>query len=223
MQIVPQNWLVGSRNACCEKYFSYAYNECMGNAATTIGWYPAWAHSLSDAKCLKDKDVPNYMRRDQSNWIHADVSGCCKRYYESAYDECVGASGGNASGPVSKWYPAWANNGEKDVKCIFGFDAPDFMKNKPGDWLYDDISACCERYYSFSLYPCIVSSGGNLTSVATNKWYVDWANEICVKKCDDTLDSSCGGLAKPWDELFNNSVDCCNKKLNWIPLNECTP
>ena len=221
MQYAADIWLTGSKIACCLKYFNYAYNHCMGAAATALGYYPAWAHSSNDSKCLMDNQVPDYMRQSPGVWIYNDVSACCKRYYDYAYDDCVTASGGTATAAVSKWYPSWANEGD-DVKCIFDTNAPNYMKKEAGSWLYDDMSKCCERYYGYSMNECLLESGGSSAALASQKWYVDWKKEVCVKDCDDSADPSCGGLAQSWDELFDESDDCCKKKLSWVPRKHCT-
>jgi hypothetical protein len=224
MQNSPSLWLSKSRKECCDKYFGYAYNECMGISAVAVGWYPAWAHSDNEAKCLNDNHVPNYMRQDEGTWILDDVASCCERYYDYSFDECITASGGSSIAPVYKFYPAWAIN-EYDAKCINGTDAPGYMKKSPNLWLFDDASSCCKRYYEYAGSQCLVDSGGTSSSVATNKWYVDYSNDVCVKDCDDSNDAQCGGLAELWQrsEMFVDSDSCCKKKLHWVKRSECTP
>jgi hypothetical protein len=222
MQLSPDIWLTDSKQACCKQYFSFAMAECMGVGTTVLGWYPDWANEGNDAKCHLDDNVPNYMRQDPSSWIYPDVDSCCERYYNYAQDECIIASGGTAPVAVSKWYPAWAKEGN-DSKCIFGADAPSYMKIQAAIWLYDDASACCERYYGYAMNTCLVASGGSPSAIAMAKWYVKWDTETCVKNCEDSSDLSCGGLAESWDELFDDPDTCCKKKLSHVARKNCTP
>lgn len=66
------------------------------------------------------------------------------------------------------------------------------------------------------------ASGGALAGAGTNRWYVKYVDELCVKDCDDSNDGECGGLAKPWDELFDDSSTCCSEKLHWVKHSDCT-
>ncbi len=34
--------------------------------------------------------------------------------------------------------------------------------------------------------------------------------------CEEDIGGSCGGLAKPWDTLFDRKSECCEKKLTFI-------
>ena len=214
-------WLSDSREECCKRYYSYAYNDCIGISALAIGWYPAWAHNDDEAKCTNDNKIPDYMRNDPDSWVYPDPSSCCEDYYSYDMSNCLTASGVSLTTSEYKFYPAWAVEND-DAKCINGTDYPGYMKRSPELWLFDDLVDCCQRFYDYAGRDCVTDSGGTLTNIATNKWYVRYKDDVCVKDCYDENDTQCGGLAKPWDELFDDSVTCCSKKLYWVKKSECT-
>jgi hypothetical protein len=57
--------------------------------------------------------------------------------------------------------------------------------------------------------------------VCTPLWYIN-CDGVCVMSCEEDIGGSCGGLAKPWDTLFDRKSECCEKKLTSIgvPFNE---
>jgi len=62
--------------------------------------------------------------------------------------------------------------------------------------------------------PKPVSTGGS------GRWYVRWGTETCVQDCEPVA-GSCGGLAEPWDFLFNTVTQCCQIKLPYKHLGWC--
>jgi hypothetical protein len=215
-------WLSSSKQECCETFFSYAYNACMGISAAAIGWYPVWAHSDNEAKCVNDNAIPDYMRADSKSWVYPDATSCCRRYYDYQVEECL-SNTGVTTVEEYKFYPAWAIQ-DSSPKCINGTDAPHYMKRSPEIWLSDDAEECCKTHYFYDENVCISASGGSVAQIATDKYYANYATEVCVKDClVDESDPECGGLAKPWYELFDNAKKCCASKLNWVKLRDCTP
>ena len=51
--------------------------------------------------------------------------------------------------------------------------------------------------------------------VCTPMWYIN-CDGVCVMSCPVNIGGSCGGLAKPWDTLFDRKSECCEKKLTFI-------
>jgi len=99
-------WMYSSQEACCKRYYSFAYSACMGADSTAIGYYPAWDGSST---CLNDNNVPDYMRNKPSLWVYGDLESCCRRYYGWEYQDCMDNSQlgtGSISQPSStyKWY-----------------------------------------------------------------------------------------------------------------------
>ena len=122
-----------------------------------------------------------------------------------------------------KFYPAWAIQ-DSSPKCINGTDAPHYMKRSPEIWLSDDAAECCKTHYFYDENVCISASGGSVAQIATDKYYANYATEACVKDClVNESDPECGGLAKSWYELFDTAKKCCENKLGWVELRDCTP
>ena len=71
-----------SKDACCQRYYSWDYNNCVGDEGTAIsGYWPNWG--FQDIKCLNntEKKLPEYMQLDQGKWLYDDAESCCENYY----------------------------------------------------------------------------------------------------------------------------------------------
>jgi len=171
-------------------------------------WYPDW--SGRSETCKNDGGAPMYMKRS-GTFFENSLDKCCERYYKYTYSDCAGNAGTVPSG----FYPNW---GGSEQKCI---NAPARI---PGNWLYDNIDSCCERYYSSELSDCIVASGGYIPPPAdgSTEWFVDGFLHKCVKSCNDPADSQCGGFAKSWNEKFNTAAQCCSERLWYVEQSDCT-
>ena len=94
--------------------------------------------------------------------------------------------------------------------------------------LFDTADDCCNaKLFWVQSAKCIADS--TLTSVAaisdqgSGDWYVDWIRQKCVKDCQkNSGDSSCGGLAKRWDELYSSASACCSSQLSYKDAEDCT-
>jgi len=87
--------------------------------------------------------------------------------------------------------------------------APQYQKLNPSDWFYDNLEACCDRYYPHSKKSqCMNEKGSGL-------WFVDYKNNKCTLDCVESNGPRCGGLADG-EDLFLDPMSCCNAKLSWI-------
>ena len=77
-----------SLEACCQRYYSWAYQSCAGDAGEVIsGYYPNWGNQLT--KCLNTTEsMPEYMQTDPEKWLYDDVQSCCENYYRT-YTQCA--------------------------------------------------------------------------------------------------------------------------------------
>lgn len=84
--------------------------------------------------------------------------------------------------------------------------------------LYGSVEACCtHKLYWVSPSTCVQQSA--LQSVTgTEKWYVDWILQKCVKDCDSG--EGCGGLAMTFNTLYED-VDICCSMIFWKDRSEC--
>ena len=137
-----------------------------------------------------------------------------ERYYASAYSKCTG----DAAVAIG-YYPVFDSNTQSI--CVNDTMVPDYMRVNP-QWVHSSVKSCCERHYSWAYSDCIAGSDsdGTISSLGTNKWYVDYLSEVCKQDCSEGSDT-CGGLAKTWDTLYDTAADCCGGKLWWIPTTTC--
>jgi len=180
-------------------------------------WYPDWSWSGRSETCKNDGGAPMYMKRS-GTFFENSLDKCCEKYYKYTYSDCVGDAGTVLSG----YYPNW---GRSEQKCINAPETlPGYMRNNPGNWLYDNIDSCCERYYISELSECIVASGGYIPPPAngSTEWFEDELLHKCVKSCNDPADSQCGGFAKSWNEKFNTAAQCCSERLWYVERSDCT-
>lgn len=64
-----------------------------------------------------------------------------------------------------------------------------------------------------------------MSSIATDKYYVDYNTETCKQDClvKDSVPGTknCGGLAPSHKTLFSDATTCCEKTLFWKDENDC--
>ena len=100
--------------------------------------------------------------------------------------------------------------------CKSDGNQPLYMELYPALWLYDNLEACCERYFGgFGKSRCMNEVGSGL-------WLVDHAEEKCVLDCEEGSGVMCGGLATAAsDQLFTSPWSCCQEKLSWVLTEFC--
>lgn len=216
-----------SLEACCNRYYSWDVFACTGGVGTApSGFYPNWEGTKP--KCLNSTEtpdeLPDYMW-ENPEWLSDDLETCCETHFGWAKSECIGRSGGDISAlATGKWYVNHQDQICQQDCAEAGGTCGGLAK--PHDTLYDTPAACCAEKLSWIVTStCEVhstlSTSTGVTAVGTNQWYIDWWLEKCVKDCDESLDPSCGGLAKRWDELFGSSSECCDR-IAYIERAECT-
>ena len=98
---------------------------------------------------------------------------------------------------------------------------PNYMRKNLEKWLEDDIESCCGKYYKWAYSDCISLSGNIPFAPATHKWYANQPEDICQQDCPEEDGGSCGGLARPWDTLYENLTACCVEEIFWIVSPAC--
>ncbi|KAL7532360.1 hypothetical protein ACHAXR_007556 [Thalassiosira sp. AJA248-18] len=209
-------------------------------------FYPDWKGAGS-GKCLNDGNAPTYMKKGK--YIKESLASCCKRWYSWDVHTCMGDKrlhDGNAPTYMKKGkyiekslascYKRWHSWDvhtcmdweTQDTKCLNATEIksdnmPDFMRKAPGPWLADSIEECCERYFAWEYGSCVSESGGDATDTSTRKWYLSHMDSVCKQDCPKQSGPNCGGIAKQWDQLYESAEECCDDKLQWIPISVCVP
>ena len=86
------------------------------------------------------------------------------------------------------------------------------MTNNPTAWMYAAQEDCCDRYYSWNKVKCMGIVAGAPAASGTSKWYADYSTDKCVKDC---VGAGCGGIAEPWDILYDTKKSCCTERIWW--------
>ncbi|KAL7425734.1 hypothetical protein ACHAXM_000147 [Skeletonema potamos] len=148
-------WHESSKDACCKRYFMWAYNECAGQSAEYLpGYYPVWGNT--EPRCATG-NPPNYMRDNPKGWIHKTIEECCRNNF--VWDtNCVANSGGVAVVDLTAalYYADW----ERTKTCINDGHAPGYMKSSPKLWMYDTILSCCKANYFWRERECMAMLPG---------------------------------------------------------------
>lgn len=183
--------------------------------ALLVKWYPDWRGQ--SGTCKNDGNAPTYMKVF-GIYFESSLDACCKRYFGWDLSVCNGSSGPVPSG----FFPNW---GGTEQRCINSTESPNllpnYMRQNSEQWLNDDVGTCCERHFNWVYGDCIELSGGNSSEIATNKWYVNQRDEVCQRDCPEGNGGSCGGLARPWNALYETVANCCAQKLSWISPETC--
>lgn len=83
------------------------------------------------------------------------------------------------------------------------------MIANPSMWMFDTLTACCEKHYGYNLSACTGAS----SSAGTSKFYMDWGANKCVQDCEGA--APCGGIAESWDTKYDTKAECCDEKMGW--------
>jgi len=216
-----------SLDACCKRYYNWAYHECAGVSATTpSGYFPNWSYvqgSTGDT-CVDDGGLmPDYMRINPDGWLMSTVEACCARYFTGNYNQCVLSTPSGSAVVATVGSSNWYVQGEVCKQdCAEGTVDTCGGYSDPWNQLYASASACCtEKLPWITASLCEARSTNSVTVSSTNLWFVDYTIDKCVKDCDNPSDIDCGGIATPWNTLFSDASVCC-KKLWFIERSECT-
>ena len=98
-----------------------------------------------------------------------------------------------------------------------------------GDGKYDTVEECCTEALSYKCPgggPCDECTNAPFTPLTpdTNQWYTK--NDICVRNCETTAGSDCGGVnLESWSTKYASMEECCEEGIPWKcpgwPSNVC--
>lgn len=174
-------------------------------------YYPDW--DGTNESCIIDGAEPEYMRANAYGYyLFVSLQDCCEQHFSWMVNECAGTVDQTTAG---MFYPDWEGG---NIGCLDDGNAPSYMMNNPTSWMHETLEACCTRNYAWNYNTCM-GAGGGAAATGTSKWYVDYNDSICVQDCVGS--APCGGLADPWDSLYDDAAKCCSQRLNWIKSTTC--
>jgi hypothetical protein len=98
-------------------------------------------------------------------------------------------------------------------------DSGSLRLSDPTSPLYADINQCCTEAIPWvSTDFCVSRSSGGYS----NKWFVDdYSTQTCVQDCA-TGGANCVSATKPSTDFYDTAEECCNGKLNWVDVVQCS-
>lgn len=168
-------------------------------------WYPDW--TSGDDTCKNDGRAESYMIDNGGLYLHDDQSLCCVKYFNYKINSCLGTPSFCNS---KKFFPDWhgGNEGCTDTATT---DAPDYMYQFGGMYLYDTLERCCQQHYWYNVTNCM-----GIDPNGTGMWYVDWFTFRCVRDCHEG-GPDCGGLASGFGRvnLHVAKDQCCQTHISY--------
>jgi hypothetical protein len=137
-------------------------------------------------------------------WLYTDRDACCERYFPYKINSCKGSSNAVATG---KYFPDWEGNNVGCLKDQTSTPAPAYMAGN-GLFLFDTIDECCAQHFGYREAEC----KGSASSAGTNKWWIDWTANTCMKDCATGPDCK---LAEFYgkNNLHTNKESCCRTHM----------
>ena len=141
--------------------------------------------------------------------LHDTPENCCTHEYNWIDNELCAARSTHST--LNKY---WAD--KTNGKC------EDDSVNPTTDLsaaIYESIESCCSEGLSWlTEAECLSASGMDMTGLGSDKYYVDFVNEQCIKDCEGS--APCGGFAKEFNVLYGSEDECC-EQLWWIAKRDC--
>lgn len=208
----PSDYLSSSLSSCCNKYFSWNYDVCMGNLPGLCArslWYPDWEGSNDG--CVDDGNEPPYMTNTKQYFLFTLREDCCREHFGWNFDECVGDTGLKYQ---HLWFPDWEGS---DHVCRNGGTQPQYMNIAPEVWMHETLAECCSQNYEWNYDECIGTSPAQI-SPGSGLYYPDWENSDHVCRNDGNQPAYMTQNPTQW--MHNTLQECCDKNYSWN-LNSC--
>ena len=188
MNSAPEVWMKTSLEECCDTYYGWRKDECIGGPTGTSnavesGFYPDW--DSSETRCLNSTEtamtVPEYMLEESGKWLANNIESCCNRYFNWAFNDCIAHSGGNSTG-TREWY---VNHKEMICRqaCPKGNGLSCGGLAMPWYTMYDTPATCCAEELSWIASSTCEARSNPPAVAGTSKWYVHWSLEKVSSTC----------------------------------------
>ena len=89
--------------------------------------------------------------------ISDNLADCCMKYMSYNYYDCLASDPSYISPVASLFYPDWEGS---NTGCVADGNAPGYMVLNPSEYMYENLSDCCQERYPWSLdcYPSSTST-----------------------------------------------------------------
>lgn len=227
MRLNPGQWIESSLNECCNRYYDWAYSECMDIAATgSSRWFVNHQSSTCVQDCPKGSSGTCGGLAQQWNTLHDTALECCSLELNWIGEQfCVAKSTGVSTG-TNLWFVDWIEETcVQDCESSAGSNCGGVVTSSATE-TFVTADSCCENKLGWiEKEDCVAKSTGVPSSQQGSfMYYVDWALMRCVKDCEDPSDPHCKGLAEKHDPLYSSANACCSEKLFWLdPTVSCVP
>jgi len=185
-------------------------------------WYPGWHNG--EATCRNDGNAPTYMTI-MGTYIKSSLEECCTSYYSWDFTLCLILAGASSSAYATNEFYVDHETETCKQSCNEGTEGLN-CAGIAGPWedMFSTAVACCtEKLWWVDQNSCVAKSTltPSTTPLGSSQWYRK--GNKCVKDCEvSSSDAQCGGLAERWDDTFASAGTCCNTKVWWVDLNQCT-
>jgi hypothetical protein len=150
------------------------------------------------------------MEQNPSAWLFSTLDRCCSQHFSWNYEYCMGSLDDTCARAL--WYPDWEGDNQS---CKRDGDAPYYMIENPGHYMFNTKADCCDEHYSWNHATCMggTSSGSSSSATSGNKWYADWTSGDETCKNDGNAPDYMVANDSTW--LYSNQGDCCARYFSY--------
>mmetsp|Transcript_18714 Transcript_18714/g.40525 ORF Transcript_18714/g.40525 Transcript_18714/m.40525 type:complete len:704 (-) Transcript_18714:151-2262(-) len=215
-----QNLMKYSMEECCDGYYWWDLDFCMGESAVLNGMGDAGDGDEGGSVATTAATTAAV-----TTTVTAKYGGSYEWYADYTNFRCVQDCNvtGDATA-ITTISPSGDNNSDDDdnYQCG-GLVTPD-----PSNTIivttetYAETSSCCTSKFSYlALGMCVASSEGMGSYKGSDRYYVDYANGRCVQDCNPSSPNSsnkiCGGtITDSSTQLYANAPSCCTFQLSHL-------
>lgn len=216
-----------SADACCAQTFGYIRREyCTtishgGTYGGTGKWYLDSGGRMCVQDCATSTDTACGGVSTQNWQILSDtLEDCCSARLSYLNQEfCVVQSTPTLEG-TDTWFvdDTVGRCRQFCTATTTGSQCGTYTTSR-GD-LYPDAAACCSARLNWQNSEYCTSRSTDPDTGTTNKWFVDYNLNACVRDCTTSATHCDSGLTAS-DTLFDTSTACCAAKLGSVDSDSC--
>ncbi|KAL3804075.1 hypothetical protein HJC23_006466 [Cyclotella cryptica] len=215
--------LFGSLVDCCSEKLAYIDGSlcvAISTNTSTDKFYVSYSEKMCKQDCPVDPTTFECggTPEDLSTPLYATVEECCSE--KLAFIDLTLCTAVSLNETTDKFYVSYTDKVcKKDCPVGESFECggtPEDLTTK----LFETVEACCSEKLSYIDESLCAALSLNQT---TDKFYVSYPDEKCLKDCPVGDAPECGG--PPGDlstALFETAAECCIEKLSYIDESLCS-